>query len=418
MWVDERGLDELTSAELARVGVDEVLIRRGVIDLAGDAPALRFEPKPRLEGSLPVGLLLEVEGARTGLSDDAAGAVWRAVLSQEAGVPPAEVVLDLPETPDGSVDFVSRLAAVAGVPVVPLLAVDQLRDPGAAQVAVAAGRCLVPAYGTRSGALRGVDRRGTLPLARDLEPLVGSGVMVRVGIDLTPVVRPPIGQWGEDLGPLTEPDSAEIRTVSELDRTFVVRRDLSWSGRQWSPGDAIAVRWWDVSRLHTSLAEIDRVALPDIVGWDLVTLPPPGDRLGIGEEALISYLAGHGPAPTVRVEVTRRGGTVRATLVNESPFATAVSGVGNWLELAVPQGAVVVGDRGTFDAIELGSRKSGEWRTQTGVVDAVRFLENYVAPHEELATGAVRLAVARSEVRVRWHLLLSSGQEVSGTLVR
>lgn len=418
VWLDERGLDEITSAELARVGVDEVLVRRAVVDLAGEAPAVRFQPKPRLEGSLAVGFLLQVEGARGGLSDDAADAVWRAVMSQEGGAVPAEVVLDLAATPEGTAAFVERFAAAAGVPVVALLSVDQLRSAEAVAVAVAAGRCLVPGYGTRSGALRGVDRRGTLPLARDLEPLAGTGVRVRIGIDLTPDVRPGLGRWGEDLDPLTEPANAEIRTASELDRTFVVRRGLSWSGRQWSPGEAIAVRWWDVSRLHANLAEIDRVVLPDIVGWDLVTLPPPGDRLGIGEEALIGYLAGRGPAPAVRVEVTRRADTVRATLINDSPFATAVSGVGNWLELAASQGAVVVGDRGGFDAIELGSRRSGEWRSQTGVADAVRFLENYLAPREELTTGTVRLAVARSEVRVRWHLLLSSGQQVSGALVR
>lgn len=256
-------------------------------------------------------------------------------------------------------------------------------------------------------------------MAKDLEPLVGSGVGVRICIVLTPVTRPALPTWGDDLDPLTEADNAEVRTSSELDRTFVVRKPLEWSGREWESGDQVAIRWWDVSRLHASLAEIDRVALPDVVGWDLIPLPPPGARLGIGEEALLRYLAGDGPAPTVRVEVTRSGSVVRAAMINEGPFSTAVSGVGNWIEVAASQGAVIVSDRGAFDAVELGSRRGGDWRTQVGgVADAVRFHENYVGPGEELTTGPIRLSVSRSGVKVRWHLLLSSGEEVSGTLVR
>jgi len=67
VWLSENGLDELTAAELARVGIDEVVIRRGVVDLAGEAPVLRFAPKAAIAGDLPVGLVLEVEGAREGL---------------------------------------------------------------------------------------------------------------------------------------------------------------------------------------------------------------------------------------------------------------------------------------------------------------------------------------------------------------
>jgi hypothetical protein len=38
VWLSGRGLDEITTAELARVGIDEVVVRRGVVDLAGGAP--------------------------------------------------------------------------------------------------------------------------------------------------------------------------------------------------------------------------------------------------------------------------------------------------------------------------------------------------------------------------------------------
>jgi hypothetical protein len=366
---------------------------------------------------LPAGCLLVVEGAREGLDAGAAASVWRAVMAEEAGTPPAEIVLDLPALPSGTAEFVARLVASAGVPVVPVLSVDQLGQEEGRRVAAAAGRCMVPAFGTGHQDLRGAGEGGTLPLAKKLEPLAGLGAGVRIGIALAPVARPALGQWGDDLGPLTEPENAEVRTSSELDRTFVVRQPLVWSGRRWAPGDALAIRWWDVSRLHASLAEIDRVTLPEIVGWDLVPLPPAGARLGISEEALVGYLAGDGPAPEVEVEPARSGGTVRVSLSNTGPFASAVSGVSNWLEIAASHGSVVVSDRGSFDSIELGTRRGGEWKALAGeVADAVRFRETHLGPGEQLTTGSVRLTASRAQVRVRWHVLLSSGQEVSGEL--
>ena len=53
-----------------------------------------------------------------------------------------------------------------------------------------------------------------------------------------------------------------------------MQRPVEWSGRTWEGGDQIAVSWWDCARLHASLAEIDRLVLPEVVGWDLVPLPP------------------------------------------------------------------------------------------------------------------------------------------------
>ena len=417
VWLTGEGLDEITAAELARVGIDEVVVRRGAIDLAGDAPVLRFNPGPPVAGGLPVGWLLAVEGAREGLSAGAATAVWRAVMAEASVTPPAEILLDLPQLPPGMADFVARLAAAAEVPLVPVLSVGQLETDEGPRVAAAAGRCMVPAYGTGHPDLRGAGEGGTVPLARKLEPLAGLEISVRIGIAMAPVTRPPLGRWGDDLGPLTEPENAEVRTSSELDRTFVVRRPLDWSGRSWAAGEAPAIRWWDVSRLHASLAEIDRVTLPEIAGWDLVPLPTAGARLGVSEEALVAYLGGDGPAPELQVEVARSGSTVRVSVSNPGPFASAVSGVGNWLEVAASQGSVVVSDRGSFDSIELGTRRGGEWKPLVReVADAVRFCENHVGPGEQLTTGSVRLTAPRAQVRVRWHVLLSSGQEAAGEL--
>jgi hypothetical protein len=42
----------------------------------------------------------------------------------------------------------------------------------------------------------------------------------------------------------------------------------------------------------------------------------------------------------------------------------------------------------------------------------------YLAPGEQLNTGPVRLSSRRVQVRVRWQLLLSSGEVLTGSLVR
>lgn len=419
VWLDREGIDEISAAELQRAGVDGLLVHRGVLDLAGGAPVLGFEPMPSVAGSIPVGVVLGVEGAREGLGNDMADAVWRSISTQQGSARPAEIVLDLPGTPAGMAAFIERLAEVAEVPVVPLLSVEQLSTEEARRVAVAARGCIVPAFGTGHPGLRGATSGGALPLAKKLEPLADLGVPVRIGIGLHPVVEPAIAQWGDDLNPLTEPENGDFSTSSRLDRTFVLRRALDWSGAAFRASDSVAIQWWDASRLHANLAEIDRLVLPDVAGWDLVPLPPPGLRLGMGEEVLVRYLAGEGPAPAVAVDIRRSGRSVTVTLANSSPFVSAVSSVGNWLEVSVTQGSLLVDDRGDFDAIQLGTRRSGSWQADArGIADAARFEENFLAPFEELATGSIRLSVSRAQVRVRWHVLLSSGQEVSGELAR
>jgi hypothetical protein len=418
VWLDERGLDDITAAELKRAGVDSVLARRGSLDLSGGAPVLRIDPMPAVSKTLPAGAVLTVEGVREGLDDKAAEAAWRALAAELADRPPPELILDLPVVVPGMAGFVSRLVSMADVPIVPLLSIEQIQDEEAVLVAEAAGVCIVPAFGTGHPILRG-SGSGARPLAGRLEPLVGRRVAVRLAIGLRPMVDPKVPGWGDDLNSLTEPESGQVRTSSSLDRTFVLGRDIAWSGTNWTTGDRIAVRWWDAARLHASLAEIDRIVVPDVVGWDLVHLPPPGPRLGMGEEVLVRYLLGEGPAPEARVETRRSGRTVRVTMANVGPFVTAVSGASNWLEVSVSQGSLVVDGRGSFDAVELGNRRRGSWQTQSGgVASAVRFGENFLGPFEELETGRIRLSVSRARVTVRWQLQLSSGELITGTTNR
>ncbi len=79
VWLGAEGLDAETAERMRAAGVDEVVVRRGSMDLAGRAPVLRFNAIPPVEGAIPVGIVLEVQGVREDLDRAAAEAVWRAI---------------------------------------------------------------------------------------------------------------------------------------------------------------------------------------------------------------------------------------------------------------------------------------------------------------------------------------------------
>jgi hypothetical protein len=417
MWLQEGGLDPATAQALVEVGVDEVVQRRGVIDVAGQTPVLRLDRVAAVEGPIPVGMALEVRGARPGLDRAMADAVWRGIESQLEGAIPAELILDLPRLAQGLDRFLADLEEISGLAVTPLLSFEQLQEETGVEVARAVRTCLVPAFGTDQMDLRGIGELDPLPLDKKLAPLVGSGVRVRLGIVLRPRTEPAISGAQEDLDPLTEGMVAEVSTASTLDRTFVFKRELTWSGHSWQPGDRVAVRWMDAARLDQALREIDRMVLPEVSGWDLLPLPGDSAHLGLSRDALLRYLGGEGPAPAVEVRVERDGRSLRVTLENNGPFQTAVSSFGNWVQVSVDAGRLVAEDPGDFDHVSVGSVRGGRWQ-QGGVdaVDAVRFNEIYLAPGERLRSGVVRLPSSQSAAAVRWHLLLSDGSEVSGQI--
>jgi len=415
VWLDETGVNEATAAQLRRVGVDLLVADRGSVNLSGNAPVFRLAPGPVVAGSIPVALALGVQGVGSDVGEDMASAVWRAIVDEVGESIPAEIILDFPRIPPGVAEFVEQLSAEAGVPVIPMLSIEQLRDPEAVRTARSARACLVPVYGTGHPAVRGVRQLATQSLFERLAPLAESGVKVRLGVSLRPLTDPELPTWGEDLNLLTEPENAKVSTSSVLDRTFVPNRALEWTGRSWRSGESIAMRWQDAARLDAALSEMDRLVLPELAGWDLMPLPPEDGGLGITREALIRYLGGEGPGPTIELGVERKRSTLTVTISNLSPFSSAVTGVSNWVELSVDAASVVVEERGEFDRTVLGSIRQGEWQPRyVGVANAVRFFENYVAAGEEITTGTIRISSSKAKVRVRWQVALSSGENLTG----
>jgi hypothetical protein len=417
VWLEREGVDEETSSRLQMAGVDQLVVHRGTVNLAGEVPVFRLSPSPPVSGAIPVAIAIRVEALRANLGEAMAAAVWRAIAAEVGEAIPAEIILDLPEVAEGLDDFVAHLAAEADVPVVPVLSPRQLRDPHAIRAVVAARGCVVATAGTGGETVRGVEEMASVPLAERLEPLAALGVRVRLAVALRPVTSPRLPGWGDDLDPLTETENATVKTTSELDRSFVFDRAMLWSGLRWQSADTVAVRWFDASRLHDALDEAIRLALPEVGGWDLIPLPPDGPLLGPSREALIRYLEGSGPQPELRVAVERDDTRLTVTVTNDSPFTSAVTGIGNWFELSVTTGSLVAESRGDFDRLKLGTRDDDGWQPRfLGAPNAVRYTENYIGPGEKLTTGAIRLSSRRAQTRVRWHVLLSSGKEISGDL--
>jgi hypothetical protein len=419
VWIGEDGLDSESAERLRSLGVDEVVIRRGTLDLEGAMPLLRLGDAPPVEGPIPVGIALEVRGVREGLGKAAAEAVWRGLEAELDGEVPAEVILDMPQLAQGLDEFVISLTEASGVPVVPLFSFDQLQRDMAVEVAEAARVCLVPAFGTDGADLRGVGELDPLPLAKKLEQLAGTGVRVRLAVVLTPRTEPPLVGPGEDLDSLTEERTATVSTASTLDRSFVFKRAAKWSGRDWKEGESVAVRWFDAARLYAALAEIHRLVLPEVAGWDLVTLPPVERSLGLGRETFLRFLGGEGPAPELTVDVDREGRSLRVTVANPGPFVTAVSNHGNWVQISVDDGWVEAREGGSFDRVILGTASGDDWRDgDLERANGVRFSEIYIGPGERITSGQVRLPSSGTPVTVRWHFTLSDGTAITGQVQR
>ena len=415
VWLTAEGIDAEAADELAAVGVDQLVVRRGAILLSGGAPVVRLLPSPPVEGPIPTAVELNIPQPVSKENVDAADAVWAALEIDFGSHLPSEIILDFPELGEGTGEFVSRLAAQSGLAVIPILRVSQIETELGQAVAKAAHRCIVPLFGSQGDDLRGLDDLATQPLSVRLAALRDLGVRVRVAVSLRPRTEPAVGGWAEDVDALTDEAAAEIKRASTLDRSFLTKRPLTWGGRSFGAGQTIAVAWVDAARLGLYLTESHRTILPEVEGWDLVSLPPPGSNLGLDREELIRYLGGEGPGPKIEVRLERSGRNLTVHLGNPSVFRSAITGFGNWVQVEIASGALVATSRGSFDRVILGSMDRGQWRANPpGGPDAVRYVETYVAPGEELKSGSIRLPSSRTRVTVRWQVQLSDGSTISG----
>ncbi len=418
IWIDQAVADQMTVTDLQKAGVDELVVRRGSVELGSEVPVVRAEAPPSLGDGLPTAALLKLLPSGDRVDPDSADAVWQTLAREfSTNSPPVEILAEIPHTAEGLPRLMARLADLSGLPVVPVLAPSQLGDPIAIEAARRAGSCVVVALGQVN-----LWRRGTTavvgPLRDAFAPLAAAGVKVRTGVVISPESDPKIDGWPAAINPLTEPETAEILSGATLGRSFRILRPVEWSGREWSAGQIISLAWTDAAELDAALGESSRLTLPVCVGWDLLWLPPESDSaLGLGQSTLLAYLDGNGPEPELSIKTERSGSILRLAVENTSAFGSAVSRFGNWIEVDGGERALVAEDRGDFDGIVVGTTTGGSFqRTSGSSLTAVHLLENCIAPGESLRSGRIRLAARNAKVTIRWHIQLSDGREITGTL--
>lgn len=417
VWLDETGVDAETARRLHEVGVDQLVVRRGTIDLGGAAPVVRLLPPPPVAGPVPAAAAFVVRGLSSKVGTKAADALWAVLETDFGDSTPTELLLDLPEVGPDTAEFLTALARRSGLAVIPMLTVSQLSTASGQAAARATHRCVVPVFGPQHEDLRGLDDMDAYPLSERLAAVRDLDVRLRLAVSLRPETVPQVSPWAEDIDPLTDGNVAEMRRTSPLDRSFTTLRRMTWGGVELPASSSIDVAWIDTARLGIRLLEGHRMVLPELDGWDLVSLPPGDGNLGLDREELIRYLGGEGPAPTINVRLERSGRRLLVRMANQSVFRSAVAGFANWVQVELSSGALVASSRGDFDRVVLGSTARGEWQPNpSGAPDAVRFFETYIAPGEELATGAIRLPSSRSRVVVRWQVQLSDGSTVGGVV--
>lgn len=413
LWVTGPVSEDL-AARLKQVGVDQLVVKRGFVDLTSRVPVVKTSEGPEIAGEIPLSVALRLQTGTAELGEDSAEALWNG-LAPGIGSATGELILDLPNLAPGMPAFVRRLSDVSGLPVTPILTVSQLNRDRGLRTAEAARTVIVPVFGPEGIELRGVGEVGDTPIGEALSFLAGTGVRIRYGIVLTPKTKPELTVWGADLDPLCEGRRTDVKTDTSLGRAFVFRESMNWSGHHWSEGDRLDVQWIDAARLNRIFQDIDHIAIPEAAGWDLVSMAPPGGSLGIGRRALIDYLNGRGPGPDLDVGVRRSGRTVRLSVSNSGPFASVVGEHANWFEVTIDDGFLVAESRGDFERVDLGSRRGDHWSRGTNSrVNSVRFTETYVGPFESIVSGTIRMPSRRSTVQVRWHVTLSDGSVIEG----
>jgi len=391
------------------IGFDEIVFYRGVIDMSAGAPVLQLVAGKEFDVGIAQAPVLGLKVGRAPLGAKEAAVLWKA-LKGALGETPPEIILDIRSVPENLGDFIQAIGEVSGIQVVPLLDLEQISHPEAIEVAAAAGECVIPLYGVAGPGFRPSQLKTALAPDKALKPLASRGIRLRVGIGLEPEMNPKLKSWGGDPDLLTG-ELAEFTKATSLDRAFAFRKDCSWGGRKWRKGEKLEARWMDASRLAMAFRETQRLVLPEVSGWDLYGFPPEGKIMGLNREALFSFMVGRGPEPEISVEKHRRGRSLKIRVVNQSPFASAMSRQGHWLEVSIPKGSLVVRDAGSFDGVVLGSLRSGTWKPGiSDRVDALRFYEDYFGAGEQVETGTILLPSSATKVSVHLRMLLSDGQ--------
>jgi len=407
--------DEATCAALANRGVAGLVLPVGHVEVSQQGSRFTLSPLPDLKpiACLPITPLVWVEGDGKASGDPATFGAQFAPVARSLGSRGGLILAArryFPGLPPFAMGVARKLQAPVELAVSAVDLSAQVPNggwPGVRLLAVALGNP------TALGLAPSTPQDDLAALAR----VDDTGARYRVGIVVSPRVDPAPGPAGASLALLANSEVASYRPGDEGD-VFVLRRPVSWGGRPLEADQRVSVSVVDTARYNRDVALLLRPIRPHLDGWDTIGLPAPEPTLGMSREAFLGYLDGDSPDPSLVAEVTWPSpATMRISVSNPTPQASAIATLGNWVEVRFA-GTVVRDLRlGEFGGVEYGRWDGGAWRrTAVREATAVRLFVTYLAPHGRLSGAVVTFLTRPREVAIRWELRLGDGSDIGGPL--
>lgn len=387
------------------VGVDALVVPVGEAEVRGGEVTLKLllpgDAGP-LQG-LPVWAAVWVSGGE--VREKAAAGFWNQLgpAVRGMGVPVRGLVLGTRALPPGLFAFARELSQVAQLPVeVGAPASDLVRH---VQKESAEGLTLVAfAFGNLAALgfphLTPQDAFGFLAALDKLGPAYRGAVVV------ASQVSPP---FPEGQNPWELVQGMEYQPSAEGDVL------LARAGATLPAGTKVTVQAFDAARLQRDLGLLLRPVRQSLLGWDSVGELPAAPALGFTWEAFLAFFSGEGPAPrpVARVQWVSPT-TLKVTLENPTPFASAFASTGNFLDLSFS--GTEVKDVGLLAAsgADFGRLEPAFVRAPRGAASVVRLYLKVVPPHTAVDVATVSFLSRPKEIAVTCTVRLGDGRQVGG----
>ncbi len=395
-----------TQVEQARrVGVDALVVPVGEAELRGRQVTFKVQP-PEDAGSLqglPLWAAVWVSGGE--VKGQAAESFWNQLgpAVRGLGLPFKGLVLATRALPSGLLPFARELSRLAhmpvevGAPVSDL--VRQVRQESAEGVSLVAF-----AFGNLSALgfsqLTPQDAFDLLGALDELGPLYRGAVVVGSRVDPA---------FADGQNPWALVQGMEYQPSAEGD-VLVAR-----AGTSLPVGTKVTVQAFDAARLQRDLGLLLRPVRQRLLGWDSVGELPPAPALGLTWEAFLAFFSGEGPAPrplarTQWISPT----TVKLTLENPTPFASAFASTGNFLDLSFSGTEVKDVTLLAASGADFGKLEPGFVRAPRGAASVVRLYLKVIPPQTPIDVATVSFLSQPKGVQLMCTLRLGDGRQVTG----
>ncbi len=395
-----------TQVEQARrVGVDALVVPVGKAELRGRQVTFKVQP-PEDAGSLqglPLWAAVWVSGGE--VKGQAAESFWNQLgpAVRGLGLPFKGLVLATRALPSGLLPFARELSRLAhmpvevGAPVSDL--VRQVRQESAEGVSLVAF-----AFGNLSALgfsqLTPQDAFDLLGALDELGPLYRGAVVVGSRVDPA---------FADGQNPWALVQGMEYQPSAEGD-VLVAR-----AGTSLPVGTKVTVQAFDAARLQRDLGLLLRPVRQRLLGWDSVGELPPAPALGLTWEAFLAFFSGEGPAPrplarTQWISPT----TVKLTLENPTPFASAFASTGNFLDLSFSGTEVKDVTLLAASGADFGKLEPGFVRAPRGAASVVRLYLKVIPPQTPIDVATVSFLSQPKGVQLMCTLRLGDGRQVTG----